>query len=73
MEQTVDMQEDGWVYFKESPRGETRKHAQKNKTKPADNLRLSCYYTTLITRACLPSPFLPSRLCIMDFPDPKQL
>lgn len=31
MEQTVDMQEDGWVYFKESPRGETRKHAQKTK------------------------------------------
>lgn len=47
MEQTVDMQEDGCVYFKESPRGETRKHTQKNKTKPADNLRLSCYYTTL--------------------------
>lgn len=50
MEQTVDMQEDGWVYFKASPRGETRKHTQKdkkNKTKPADILRLSCYYTTL--------------------------
>lgn len=47
MEQTVDMQEDGWVYFKESPRGETRKHAQKNKTKPADNLRLYRVITLL--------------------------
>lgn len=31
MEQTVDMQEDGWVYFKASPRGETHKHTQKDK------------------------------------------
>lgn len=33
MEQTVDMQEDGWVYFKASPRGETRKHTQKKQNK----------------------------------------